>query len=627
MLNANATIHNFMFIKIKTLLILSLLVYSSITFAQLTLVSGIKGETYNQFAEDINNNVSVKLNILTSAGSIENIKWLDSTNMQLAFLQYDVLYNYGKVHKNAKERIKVLLPLYNEEIQLITLKSSNLKSFHDLQGKTIGMSGENSGSNFTAKFLKQISKSTWTNANIDINSSIAALLSGEIDAFFYVGGVPSYFLVQLSDEVKEKIKLLPIVFKKNEDCYTKTTIYAKTYSWQDEDIATYSVRSLIAVNINNFSNSTDLALDSLYNDLKNNLRGIQLNNFSHSKWESVDFTDMGNVDWPVYKEAYTMQERVLDGLGWLAAILSFLQIYFIVNKLWKRKHEQLVAESISISAMFISLFINVLFGINNIGQGGYAQLSGNMLWIFASTISLLIGVGLFVNVNKGTNFFGLLLKALNMERKEAGDLAKRLFQPSSAEKILTILGRLAMIDNDLDELEKKYIQEFADNWHIEINWDEIHKYEDKSSDKYNKLRDSVHIYLNSSPPKEQASHLIDVISLLINADGVVSKEEAIMESELTGIIKEYLGEGDQVEVFKVAVVPQNSEQDNAIQSRFAELKKVEIAGGFAYLSETFHSEKYAEEISKQYRSFNVFSIVFNPRTVSDYNDLINAEES
>ena len=591
--------------------------------SQITIVSGIKGETYNQFSHDIDNNTSVKLNILTSQGSAENILLLDSSNIELAFLQYDVLYNYGKTHLNAEDNIKLFLPLYNEEIQLITLNNSSVNSFDDLRNKNVGMSGENSGSNFTANYLKSISKYQWNDFNIISAKSIDALLSHEIDAFFYVGGVPSNFLVKLPQEIKDKIRLIPINIKNNKDCYNATTIYAKTYSWQQHDIQTYSVKSLIAVNTKNIDLSSEKILDSLYNDLKNNLRGIQLNNFSHSKWESVDFTDTDNIDWEVYKEEYTMQERVLDGLGWLAAILSFFQIYFIVNKLWKRKHEQLVAESISISAMFISLFINVLFGVNNIGQGGYAQLSGNILWVFASTISLMVGIGLYVNMNKGTNFFQLLLKALNMERKEAGDLAKRLFQPSSADKILTILGRLAMIDNDLDDLEKKYIQQFASDWHIEINWDEIHKYADKSSDKYNKLRDSVHAYLHSSPPKEQASNLIDVISLLINADGVVSKEEAIMEAELTGIIKEYLGEDDDIDIFKIAVVPQNEEQENAIQSRFHELTKVEIAGGFAYLTENFHSEKYAEEVSKQYRSFKVFSLVFNPRTISNYDELLN----
>lgn len=590
--------------------------------AQLNIVSGIKGETYHQFANDIANNSTVKFNLYNSKGSSENIILLNSDSVNLAFLQYDVLYNHGIETEGFDEKIKVFLPLYNEEIQLITLETSTINSLKDLSGKKVGMSGENSGSNFTANFIKKSNNLEWQDFNIAYNNSVDALIKKEIDAFFYVGGVPSNFLVGLPDNISEKLKLVSLEDIENDDCYIETKIYAKTYLWQEKDVSTYSVKSLIAVNLQNVDANTENILDSLYNDLKSNIKGIRHNNFSHSKWESVDFTDMENVDWPVFKDEYTLPEEVGDILGWMAALLSFIQIYFIVNKLWKRKHEQLVAESISISAMFISLFINLFFGIQNLSSGGIPQLTGNILWIMASSISLIVGIGLFVNVNKGTSFFKLLMNALRVERNEAGDLAKRLFQPSSAEKIITILGRLAMIDNDLDDTEKKYIQEFANNWHIDINWEEIKKYEDKSSDKYNKLRDSVRDYIESSPPKEQASHLIDVISLLIKADGIVSDEEAIMESEICGILREYLGEACDVEIFQVAVVPQNDEQNSAVEARFSELKKVELAGGFAYLTESFYSEKYAEEICKQYRTFNIFSIVFNPRTVSDYDELL-----
>jgi len=599
-----------------------LLIFSIQLFSQINIVSGLDGEVYNQFANDIKNNTKVNVKVYTSNGSINNMLLLQSDSIQLAFTQYDVLNSFGIDNPEIKEKIKVFLPLYNEEIQLVSLKSSNIKDITDLLGKRVGMGGENSGSNFTANYIKSMSGIEWKDVILPFAGSVDALINNEVDAFFFVGAAPSYLLMGLPERIKTQLTLVSVsISNKKNSCYAKKVITAGTYPWQTEDISTYTVRSLIVVNTQHINSKIALQMDSLYYDLKYNLNGIQLNKYSHPKWKSVEFSDMDGVNWPVYKEEYTMKERVLDSIGWLAALLSFIQIYFIINKLWKRKHEVIVAESISISAMFISLFINVFFAIKNISVGGYAQLSGNFLWVLASTVSLLVGMGLYVNANKGTGFFRLLLKALNMERKEAGDLAKRFFQPSSADKIIDILGRLAMIDNDLDEKEKQYIQKFADNWHIKIDWDAIEKYADDSGDKYNRLRKSLQIYLKSSPPKELASHLIDVISLLINADGKVTKEEALMESELTGIIKKYLGEEDEVDFFKVAVVPQNSDQDNAIRSRFPELDRVEIAGGFAYLTEGFYSEDYAEEVSMQYRAFNVFSVVFKPRMINKFEDL------
>jgi len=599
-----------------------LLIFSIQIFSQINIVSGLEGEVYNQFANDIKNNTKVNVRVYTSKGSVNNMLLLQSDSIQLAFTQYDVLNSFGVDNPEIKDRIKVFLPLYNEEVQLVSLKSSNIKDITDILGKRVGMGGENSGSNFTANYIKSMSGIEWKDVILPFASSIDALINSEVDAFFFVGAAPSYLLMGLPESIKSQLALVPVsISNKENSCYAKKVIPAGTYPWQTEDVSTYTVRSLIVVNTKHVNSRIAMQMDSLYYDLKNNLNGIQLNKYSHPKWKSVEFSDMDGINWPVYKEEYTMKEKVLDSIGWLAALLSFIQIYFIINKLWKRKHEIIVAESISISAMFISLFINVFFAIKNISVGGYAQLSGNFLWVLASTVSLLVGMGLYVNANKGTGFFRLLLKALNMERKEAGDLAKRFFQPSSADKIIDILGRLAMIDNDLDDKEKQYIQKFADNWHIDIDWFKVEKYADDSGDKYNKLRNSLQAYLKSSPPKELATHLIDVISLLINADGKVTKEEALMESELVGIIKKYLGKEDEVDFFKVAVVPQNSNQDNAIRSRFPELDRVEIAGGFAYLTEGFYSEDYAEEVSMQYRAFNVFSVVFKPRMINKFEDL------
>lgn len=587
--------------------------FSFKSYSQIKIVSGLKGEVYNQFAIDIANNTKVGTKIYPTKGSGDNLNFLLSDSIQIAFMQYDVLHDFGLKNENTKEFIKVFLPLYSEEIQIVTLKELGIIQLSDLIGKRIGVGDSSSGSYFTAKHIEENSGIEWNVIQVDFNSSINALIKGEIDAFLFVGAAPANLLLNQPREVADKLALVSLNLNNGYDCYSKRTIPENTYSWQKEPIKTYAVKSLLVVNTNNIDVNMAAKIDSLYNDLKYNLKGIQLNKFSHPKWKSVEFSNMDDVDWGVYKEEYTLKQRVNDYLGLLAAILSFFQVYFIINKLWKRKHELVVAESISISAMFISLIINFSFGFQNLTDGAYSRLSNNLLWIITSAISLLIGVGLFVNSNKGVNFFRLLVRALNLERSEAGDLAKAFFQPSAADKILDILGRLAMIDNDLDEKERQYIQKFADDWSIDIDWDEIEKYKDISGDRYNKLRESLYSYLRVKPPKEQVSHLIDVIGLLINADGKVTREEALMQAELTGIIKQYLGQDDDIEYFKIAVVPQSIEQENAIAARFPDLNRVEIAGGFAFISESYYSEDYAEEISNQYRILHIFSIVFKPK--------------
>lgn len=590
---------------------------SSFIYAQgtINMVSGIRGEVYDQFAHDIKNNTRAESRIYQSRGSQDNINYLLGDSIQIAFAQYDVL-KVDRQIKGIEEYVKVFLPLYCEEIHLITLRESTINNLQDLEGKIVGVGDPNSGTYVTAAIIKSIKELNWKADYSPFEGSVQALLNHHLDAFFYVGAAPSTYLSSLPDTVGNLLKMVNVRGRNLEDLYEKRNIRKGTYYWSDKEIKTMGVRTLLLVNTRNIDTAMARQIDILYNDLSANLKGIQWNKYSHPKWNQVDFGDMDNIDWPVFKEEYIFTvENMVMLIAIIAAILSFLQIYFIINKLWKRKHEKIVAESISISAMFISIFINGFFATKNMVGDNIPQLSANLMWITASIISAIVGVGLYVSTNRDVGFIRLLLRALNMERKEAADLAKIFFKPSGAAKIIEILGRVAMVDNDLDQKERDFIQGFADNWGIKMDWDLIAKFADDSELRFRELRRAMSSYISTSPPKEQASQLIDVISLLVNVDDVVTEEEDLMLSELTGLIMKYLGKGSEVDVFMVAVIPQSPKQEEAIMSLLKDLKKEEIAGGWAYVSEGYYSERYAGIISAQYRALQVFSVVFKPNNM------------
>jgi len=457
--------------------------------------------------------------------------------------------------------------------------------------------------------------------NIPFSNSLSALSNDSIAAFFYVGAAPSNLLKNLSKDMSAFIKMLPIEIKELEKIYQARTIDENVYPWLENDLNTYSVNSLLVVNTDKITAINEAIIDSLYEDLKANLKGIQKNKFSHEKWDQVDFTNTSDIDWPFYKKKYVTKELIIDLMAIIAAILSFIQIYLMVNKLWKRKHERVVAESISISAMSISILINGFFAIKNMGSSQIPQLSANILWITASLISAAIGIGLWVGVNRGKGFWKLLIAALNLERKEAGDLAKAFFRPGAAEEIIEILGRMAMIDDDLDVREKDFIQNFADNWGINLDWEKVKKFKDESSDPYFEIKKSMEDLIKTNPPEDQITQLRDVLSILVNIDNVVTEEEELMMAELNGIISKYLSDDADPDVFRVAVVPRNDEQEKIIESRFKDLQKTEVAGGYAYVSDEFYSETYAEIISAQYRTINVFSVVFKPNHIISIDEI------
>jgi hypothetical protein len=306
-------------------------------------------------------------------------------------------------------------------------------------------------------------------------------------------------------------------------------------------------------------------------------------------------------------------------LGWIALVLSAFENYLVVNKMWKRKHEKEVADSISIYGKFFGLIPAVMFSAYFISKSDPDLPAFLQRLIVLASILVFIWVGTrwFVKGEKTQGLLTLIRQALKMENKEVGDLAKSFFRPSGADAIIDILGQVAMIDKDLDKREKMFIKSFADAWNIELNWEEIKEKHNKvADDPFRELRKSMKNYLRSSPPRAQVEQMADVLLMLVKADERISSEEQLIMDELKGLIDDYLGR-EKANTFRVAVVPQDKEQEKAISTLLErELSKENIAGGRAYISEPFFSEQYAEIICERYRALNVFTVVVKPEQIN-----------
>jgi len=116
---------------------------------------------------------------------------------------------------------------------------------------------------------------------------------------------------------------------------------------------------------------------------------------------------------------------------------------------------------------------------------------------------LSIGIGLWKPDPRGRGFWRRFARALRLERKEAADLAKTFFQPKGAKLVLEILHHLAMIDLDLDEREKSYIERFARAWRIDYEVEDLTADESSRAGSHVALRASVVAYLAIAPPKNK----------------------------------------------------------------------------------------------------------------------------
>jgi len=273
--------------------------------AQIKIVSGVMEGSYHRLASDIQTTLKdMKFEVVESGGSTFNYDELIKSDASLiSLLQYDVLLYKSMEKPEETKNIKILLPLDYEEIHLVAYKESNINSLSDLEGKKVAIGSPEQGTNITAKLIKQQAGVEWEDVEIGFNDAFVGLLVGSIDAFFFVGAVPVTKLKDLSPEFSNLLNLVPIESPSLDRIYAKTRIRAFSYKWSKDNINTYAVRSVIAVNTKNMTTEQSQNLDKMLLGIKNNIE--ELKKSGHPKWRRVDF-NFEEFELPVYENAKTI---------------------------------------------------------------------------------------------------------------------------------------------------------------------------------------------------------------------------------------------------------------------------------------------------------------------------------
>lgn len=271
---------------------------------EIKLVAGNEVGEYYSIAKDIEklakeNNLDI--DVIPTRGGLQNIHDVFMyESVPLGIIQGDVLAflnifaNYDEETRVKAESMRVVLPLYQEQIHVITRKE--IKSIQDLAGKVVSIGDEGSGTSMTAStLLYQLGISPKELVTYDIKKGIDALRNGKIDALFYVVGVPAKVLQQ-QIVPEDNFHVLPVSLPSiPEDefytkLYSKVTLPANSYSWQTESVETVAVQSfLFTVENDDCSKVTPVA--SL---IKNNLPWLEKN--GNPMWQNVDLKRLQTQD-------------------------------------------------------------------------------------------------------------------------------------------------------------------------------------------------------------------------------------------------------------------------------------------------------------------------------------------
>lgn len=232
-----------------------------------------------------------------SDGSLDNLaKVYGDKKVQYGITQADALVYQQGVDPKMMDRIVGVFPFFSSEINLIVHENSPVRSLADLAGKRVVEDVEGSGTWVSAQVIKGLTGVQWQALNGSQSQGLAAVQSGQADAFFINAGRPIKML-----ENARGVKIIPLNHPKLDTfgLYTKATIPSGTYSFQKSSVQTYKTDNLLVTYA--FKNQYQKEIADLVSCITKNIDRLQMD--GHPKWRDVDPTDLARIDWPTHPAA------------------------------------------------------------------------------------------------------------------------------------------------------------------------------------------------------------------------------------------------------------------------------------------------------------------------------------
>ncbi len=196
-----------------------------------------------------------------TGGSVENLKLIADGKADVAFALADTVWDgYKGFNQFRDKRVPVLTlaSVYPASNQIVTVEGRGINKVTDLKGRRISTGAAGSG---TELFALRVLEAYGLNPDKDVireklgaGESVAALKDKKIDAFFWLGGVPTAAVTDLASSPGVKIKLidhalvLSKIANKYGPLYTTGEIAANSYPGQTRKSRIINVWNLLVVN-------------------------------------------------------------------------------------------------------------------------------------------------------------------------------------------------------------------------------------------------------------------------------------------------------------------------------------------------------------------------------------------
>jgi TRAP transporter TAXI family solute receptor len=290
--------------------------------ADFKIVTASPRGTYIQIGRDIASMVApaadIQLEALPSAGSAENVRRLRyEPGVKFAIVQSDVYQAFldqaasGNAEANKIIRpLRVIVPLYNEEIYFLVRADAPIKYIHEMKGARINAGELGSGTALTTATLYRLMfgeplPDASTTFLSNENALVKLITDKTIDVVAIIGGQPTKVLAEMKPGVRQFVRLLK--FDPNREAskaalktYFPATVRAVNYpNLLTEDEAALAVKAFLVTYDYNLRQTKDY-LAAFARSLCENF--AQLQEKGHPKWREVELALPGlGRGWTYYQ--------------------------------------------------------------------------------------------------------------------------------------------------------------------------------------------------------------------------------------------------------------------------------------------------------------------------------------
>jgi uncharacterized protein len=235
---------------------------------QLSIATGGTGGVYYPLGGGLANVLSKAIPGMAATaevtgGSVDNMRLIGTGKPYLAFTQADAALDALRGQDKFKGKpvpVRTLAVAYPNRMHVVTVEGTGVNKIEDIKGKRVSTGSPGSA---TEVFAFRVIEAAGMDHDKDMRrerlgaaESVSALKDRKIDAFFWVGGLPTAAVTDLGATPGVKIKLIdiahlvPVMAKKYGNIYIQDVIPKGTYPGQTTDNPQATVQNLVVANEN-----------------------------------------------------------------------------------------------------------------------------------------------------------------------------------------------------------------------------------------------------------------------------------------------------------------------------------------------------------------------------------------